>query len=245
MATGVRVACITHGGPRPRGSARAMSGYSGFEHCRHPPITACPRVPRCRWKRSVPPHNGQGMPDLALAVLTRKASSQSSSVLSRTAQLLGSQLRRRPSIRQRRPPPLIRPRITHDPARSRKVALPDKPFTFAAMESPTPSRRRRPRPKPHRMDVRRPVVRVESPHVIMLVWHRDAIVLRFSPTANTIGRDRGPLRKGVASARPRVGRATDSAPSPARSPRRDNESIMRVEEDSASVARPLSHSAVT
>ena len=172
-------------------TARAMSGYSGFEHCRHPPITACPRVPRCRWKRSVPPHNGQGMPDLALAVLTRKASSQSSSVLSRTAQLLGSQLRRRPSIRQRRPPPLIRPRITHDPARSRKVALPDKPFTRAAMESPTPSRRRRPRTKPHRMDVSRQVVRIERPHVIMFVWHSDAIVLRLSPPDNTIGRDRG------------------------------------------------------
>ena len=124
-----------------------------------------------------PPHNGQGIPLLALAAVTPKASSQSSSVLSRTAQIRCFKLRRRPSTRHRRPPPLIRHRIAHDPAGLRTVALPDKPFTRAAMESTTPSRRRRPRPKQHRMDVRRPVVRVESPHVIMLVWHSDTMVL--------------------------------------------------------------------
>ena len=160
-------------------TARAMSGYSGFEHCRHPPITACPRVPRWTWKRSSPPHNGQGIPALALAAVTPKASCHSSSVLSRTAQLLCFELRRRPSIRHRRPPIVIRPRITVDPARVRTVAQPDVPFTRAAVESLTPSRRRRPRPKPHRMDVRRPVVRAESPHVIMIVWHSggDTMVL--------------------------------------------------------------------
>ena len=102
-----------------------------------------------------------------------------SAIAARTAQLLCFKLRRRPSIRHRRPPPLIRPRITHDPAGIRKVALPDKPFTRAAMVSPTPGRRRRPRTKPHRMDVRRPVVRVERPHVIMIIWHSDSIVLRM------------------------------------------------------------------
>ena len=173
-------------------TTRAMSGYSGFEHCRHPPITACPRVPRWTWKRFLPPpHDGQGIPLLALAAVTPKASSQSSSVLSRTAQIRCFKLRRRPSTRPRRPPPLIRHRIAHDPAGLRTVALPDKPFTRAAMESTTPSRRRRPRPKQHRMDVRRPVVRVESPHVKMLVCHSEYILLRLYPTRQHHRRGRG------------------------------------------------------